>query len=368
MTRGVRLGVVLAAVAVATFTWTGCDREVVADASHERDAKAGAAKPSGAKKRAKKAKKAKLREGVVLGEFRLANNPIVDGDTIWVEGLEPSVRLLGLDTEEKIESDRVRKAVEADFAAYLNEARGNSRRPVKAKTPMGNEATEFAKRFFNDADVVRLERDDPKAVRGTFGRPLAYAFVQKDGRWTSYNVEAVRAGMSPYFTKYGYSHRFHSQFARAEAEAREAERGIWDPEKKHYDDYAERQAWWNARADFIQAFEHEGAGRDDHVLLTHFDADDRLEVRLGQETTVLGVVDEVRRFRGLVRVQLSQADRARFPIIFRDDGVFRRSGIAQAQDEPVTVRGTIERYQKGDYETLQIVVSRPEQVVLVERR
>ncbi len=117
---------------------------------------------------------------------------------------------------------------------------------------MGEKATEFAEAFFADAEVVRLERDDPKDIRGRFGRLLAYAFVEKNGRWTSYNVECVRAGMSPYFTKYGYSHRFHNQLSHAEAEAREAGRGIWDPRSKGYGDYEERKAWWNARADFIR--------------------------------------------------------------------------------------------------------------------
>ncbi|MBW2191959.1 MAG: thermonuclease family protein [Deltaproteobacteria bacterium] len=89
---------------------------------------------------------------------------------------------------------------------------------------MGERATQFAKAFFEGAEVVRLERDDPKEIRGHFGRLLAYVFVKKSGRWTSYNVEAVRAGMSPYFTKYGYSHRFHNQFTHAESEARQAKR------------------------------------------------------------------------------------------------------------------------------------------------
>ena len=191
---------------------------------------------------------------------------------------------------------------------------------------------------------------------------LAYAFVKKNGRWTSYNVEAVRAGMSPYFTKYGYSRRFHTQFARAEREARRARRGIWNPDAQGYGDYGQRKEWWGARADFIQAFEHAATGRDDYIVLNRANAEARLADRLDTEATVLGDVDEIRRFKGLTRVRLAGAAQHVLPIIFHDRGVFQRSELERYLREPVTIRGRIERYTRGDYETLQIVVSDPGQV------
>lgn len=302
--------------------------------------------------------------GLVLGEYRLAPHTVVDGDTIRVEELDDSIRLLSVDTEEKVRSKRDRAAIAADFKGYIKAKRGDAVRPQKAGTPMGDQATEFAEAFFEGTETVRLERDDPKAIRGYFGRFLAYAFVQKDGKWISYNVEAVRAGMSPYFTKYGYSHRFHNQFARAEGEARSARRGIWNPEAKGYGDYAERKDWWDARADFIQAFEHEAAGHDDFVVLTYRDANARLEANLGKEVTVLGTVGKVQFFKGLVRVFLSVQRGHDFPIIFLDRAVFRDSEIGRYRGEPVRVRGAIERYKRGDYETLQIKVSDPKRVAL----
>lgn len=356
MFGGVRFDI---AVAVLLLLGGGCDHGAVADRPNELGSDGAKEAPT-----AKTSdKESELREGIVLGEFTLSNRPVVDGDTIRVEGLDRSIRLLGIDTEEKAKRDE-RKRMESDFEGHLRRQRGNSRRPVRAATPMGDEATAFAETFFDAGDVVRLERDDPKTLRGGFGRPLAYVFVQSDGRWTSYNVEAVRAGMSPYFTKYGYSQRFHQQFARAEEEARDAQRGIWDPSKKHYDDYAERKAWWNARADFIQAFEHAGAGRDDHVILWRTDASTRLETRLDRETFVLGVVEEIQRFKGLVRVFLRSAGKRDFPIIFKGYAVFERSGVADEKGEPVSVRGKVERYTKGQYETLQIVVTDPSQVAI----
>jgi endonuclease YncB( thermonuclease family) len=354
---GVRgsVGCVICACLVAH----GCGRDATADAP---GVLAQSSRPVDTTLAATEEPHATIEEGLVIGEFRLAPDPVVDGDTIRVEGLEGSIRLLSIDTEEPVKSKRDRADIEASFEEYLLQKRGRALRPTKAGTPMGDQATEFARRFFEGAETVRLERDDPKTLRGRYGRVLAYAFVRKDGKWTSYNVEAVRAGMTPYFTKYGYSHRFHNQFARAEAEAREAKRGIWDPNAQSYGDYHERRDWWDARAKFIQAFEHDGTGRDDFIVLTQWDAESRLEDALGREVTVLGVIDRVKHFKTLVRVSLSTAQRHVFPIIFRDRAVFHATGIARFRGEPVTVRGTVERYRRGSYETLQIVVTDSGQV------
>lgn len=343
----------------------GCDRGATAETpiqpvdtaeTHTGDADRGAATAQ--------PRKEIDREGLLIGEYQLADKPVVDGDTIRVEGVDRSVRLLSIDTEEKLHSKADRAAAAKNFQKYLKGKRGEAVRPRKAGTPMGEEATEFAKAFFADEEVVRLERDDPKEIRGRYGRLLAYAFVKKNGRWTSYNVECVRAGMSPYFTKYGYSHRFHNQLSHAEAEARQAQRGIWDPDALGYGDYVERKAWWNARADFIRAFEHEASRRDDYVQLTQWNALDQLEQRLGQEVTVLSTVDRIRHYKGLVRVSLARQRGSGFPVIFFDKDVFLKSGIDRYEREPVTVRGTVERYEKGDYRTLQIVVQEPTQVSL----
>ena len=158
--------------------------------------------------------------GLLIGEFALAPAAVVDGDTIKVKGLDTSLRLLALDTEETFKRESDRRAAEAGFDAYLAAKRGDKARPIKAGTPLGMDAKRFAEEFFAGAEVVRLERDHPKDLRGRFNRYLAYVFVQKNGKWSNYNLEAVRAGMSPYFTKYGYSRRFDREFREAEAEAR----------------------------------------------------------------------------------------------------------------------------------------------------
>lgn len=343
----------------------GCDRGATAEAPvHQVDSAEASTGAAEGPEAATKPRKEIEQEGLLIGEYRLADDPVVDGDTIRVEGIEGSIRLLSIDTEEKLRGRADRAAAAKDFERYLKGKRGNAARPQKAGTPMGEEATAFAKAFFEGADMVRLERDDPKEIRGHYGRLLAYAFVKKNGRWTSYNVECVRAGMSPYFTKYGYSHRFNNQLAHAEAEARRAKRGIWNPDAQGYGDYDERKAWWNARADFIRAFEHEANRRDDYIQLTHWDALAELEEKLGQEVTVLSTIEKIQHFKGLVRVSLASHQRSDFPVIFFDEDAFRESGIAPYTREPVTVRGSVERYEKGRYRTLQIVVKEPAQVSL----
>ncbi len=342
----------------------GCDRQTTSGSVAAAESEVGAPADSADDGSEKIDSDAHEREGLLIGEFALSHAPVIDGDTIRVEGLDRAVRLLSIDTEETFHGKAERAAAAKDFRSYLHRTRGDSPRPVKAGTPMGEEAKRFAKSFFEGVELVRLERDDPKEIRGHYGRLLAHAIVQKEGRWVRYNLECVRAGMSPYFTKYGYSNRFHKDFAAAETEAREARRGIWNPDSKSYDDYDERRAWWNARAEFILAFEHEASGRDDYIELSHWDAGMQLEEALGREVTVLATVERIRRFDRLVRVELAAPNQARFPVIFFDRDVFRRSGIADYAKEPVMVRGKVERYEKGSYRTLQIVVRDPEQVTL----
>jgi endonuclease YncB( thermonuclease family) len=343
----------------------GCDRGATAEAPTQqaglKEAHSGDAKGRDATNE----RKGVDREGLIIGEaYRLPDDAVVDGDTIRVEGIDGSLRLLSIDTEEKLRGKADRAAAAKDFEKYLRDKRGDGARPGKPGTPMGELASEFAKSFLEDSEVVRLERDDPKEIRGHYRRLLAYVFVRKAGRWMSYNLESVRAGMSPYFTKYGYSHRFHDDFVHAQAQAREAKRGIWSQDAEGYGDYDERTAWWNARADFIRAFEHQANGRDDYIQMTHWDALARLEGALGQTVTVLSTIDKIQRFKGLVRVSLARQRGSSFPVIFFDGDVFQESGIGRYWKEPVAVRGTVERYEKGNYRTLQIVVKDPKQVTL----
>lgn len=324
--------------------------------------------------------------GLVIGEFRLASPAVVDGDTIKVVGIEGTLRLLAIDTEETFKSDKDRRAYDEGFDVYLAKKQEGHSRPIKAATPLGMEAKHWAEDFFEGVQTVRLERDHPKELRGRYGRLLAYVMVEKDGAWLNYNVEAVRAGMSPYFSKYGYSRRFHDDFVQAQAEARAAGRGIWDPSTEHYTDYDVRLRWWNARAEVIARFEEEGHGRDDYLVLTNWDSMERLAQHEGDEVTVLATVGDIRPREGKrpARVMLSRRMFNDLPLIFFDDEVLDECGIEQARGEFVRVRGTVSRYvfrskkkrrrAQGEDENeelpsqLQIQIKRPEQVSFVDTR
>ena len=304
--------------------------------------------------------------GLVIGEFPLADDAVLDGDTIAIRGLDSTMRLLGMDTEETFKRDSERKAYAKGFEAYKKELRGNSSRPVKMATPLGEEAKAWAKQFFKGVRTVRLERDHPGEIRGFFGRYLAYVFAEKNGVWVNYNVEAVRAGMSPYYAKYGHSRRFKTEFLEAEAEARAKRLGIWDPTKEHYDDYDERLKWWNARGDIIDRFEREAEKRPNYIVLTRWDALRELEKREGQEVVVLAAVGEIKLGdKGPSLVKLARNQHSSFTLVFFDKDVFKASGVAGASREFIAARGIVKKYKsrRGD-ESLQFVISLPGQISL----
>jgi endonuclease YncB( thermonuclease family) len=297
---------------------------------------------------------------VAIGDFALVR--VVDGDTVRVTGLDASIRLLGIDTEEIAHNERERRALDdaPSFDRYTADQRGTSRRPVKMATPMGEAAKQFAAQFFTAGAKVRLERDDPRQIRDRYGRYLAYVFAWKDGAWVDYDLEAVRAGMSPYFTKYGRSRRFDDAFRAAEAEARAAHRGIWSDATQHYPDYAERIAWWNARADFVAQFERDAAADDGFIDLADDDALDRMEAHRGRQVTVLSTVGNIYMGgRGPARVMLSRRRGADFPIVFFDAGVLAATRLDEWKGEFVRVEGVVTEYRGKP----EIKVDRAEQVV-----
>ncbi len=303
--------------------------------------------------------------GLVIGEFKVTK--ITDGDTIHVDGLDSSLRLLGVDTEETFKSEGDRRAFEAGWAQYMAAKRGTGKRPAKYATPVGEDAKHYADQFFAGAGKVRIERDHPSEIRDRYKRYLAYVFVQKKGVWLNYNVESVRAGMGPYFAKYGQSRRFHDDFVKAQAEARAAKRGIWASGVMAYPDYDERLAWWDARGAFVAKFRAEGEGKPNYIDITHWDATRRLEELVGQEVHILGTVGDVRIGEGgPTRVTLSRQQFSDFPLVFFDLDVFTQSGIALWKSEYVWVTGvpTVYENRNTKKKTVQIVIDRASQIRL----
>ncbi len=303
-----------------------------------------------------------------LGEFPIAGaSAVLDGDTIKVNGLAASLRLLGIDTEETFKKDSERVAFGAGWEPYKKAMRGNSPRPVKFATPLGEDAKHYAQAFFEDVHQVRMERDHPGEIRDFYNRYLAYIFAKKNGVWVNYNVECVRAGFSPYFMKYGRSRRFHAEFLEAEKEAREAQRGIWKPGAMAYPDYDERLKWWAEREAVVTRFEKAAAENPENsIALTRWDAMLRLENKVGQEVTVLGSVSDIKysEGKGPSVVKLARTRTSDFDIVFFDRDVLLASGVQFKKSEFVQVRGTVQKYKSDrGWDKLQMVVTLAGQVV-----
>lgn len=305
--------------------------------------------------------------GVSVGEFRLTK--VVDGDTIYVEGLDKSLRLLGVDTEETFKHEEEKREYEAGWEAYLKKKRGTSARPVKMATPMGDQAKQFAQKWFDGVDKVRIERDHPAEIRDRYERYLAYVLASKNGVWLNYNVECVRAGMGPYFTKYGYSRRYHEQFVKAEQEAKAAKRGIWSDTTEHYADYAERESWWGARGAFVEEFRKEAEGKSNYVDINQWNALSQLEENIGKEVHILGTIGNVSYGgKGPSKATLSRGQKAsdEFPLVFFDRDVMGTSGVAEWRGEYVVVTGvpTLYEFKTSHKKQLQIVIDRASQIKL----
>ena len=137
---------------------------------------------------------------LLAGEHRVIR--VVDGDIIEVnyKGKPEKVRLLCVNTPESVHTDK------------------------KQNIPMGKVASDYTKKQLN-GKYVDLKFEGK--LRGKYDRLLAYVFV--GGR--NFNLELVRQGLSPYYTKYGLSQRYDKKFREVERFARDHRLNIWgDPE------------------------------------------------------------------------------------------------------------------------------------------
>jgi micrococcal nuclease len=145
----------------------------------------------------------------------------VDGDTVVVahNGKEEKVRLLCIDTPESVHPDK------------------------KQNIPMGKVASDFTAKKLMGKDV---DLEFGPELRDRHGRLLAYVMV--DGQ--NFNLEVVRHGLSPYYTKYGLSRKYDQDFREAEKLARKNKLNIWaDPElTERY--LRLKSKWGQSRAEF----------------------------------------------------------------------------------------------------------------------
>ncbi|WDP92406.1 MAG: thermonuclease family protein [Desulfobacter sp.] len=129
---------------------------------------------------------------------------VIDGDTIQIllNGKKEKIRMLNVDTPESVHPDQSRN------------------------TEMGRKASKYTKSRL-EKRYVDLEFEGKK--RGKYGRLLAYVIL--DGH--NYNLELVQKGWSPYYTKYGESQKYHSEFLAAEKQAQKKRLNIWSKKKNN---------------------------------------------------------------------------------------------------------------------------------------
>jgi len=236
----------------------------------------------------------------LLGEFPLkgdVDHAVVDGDTIKVEGLDASIRILFIDTEESFKHGTARirtKEISDNWDEYLeSQMLRATDKPVKFNTPLGYQATLWARDFFRGASIVRLEYDSPSSKRGYYGRYLTYVFAKKGDKWVNFNIEIVKHGYSPYSTKYGRSRRFHKEFLVAQEFAKKAQLGVWSKNGKHYPDYDKRLKWWNKRGEQIDDYRNNGRKKG-YLFIGGNDYDYyKLKKFINKEVKVFGLIRDV---------------------------------------------------------------------------
>jgi len=286
------------------------------------------------------------------GEFKL--DTIEDGDTLRLAGIRKSVRLLCVDTEEVFSGKKRtdKKLAYDDWDAYL-QIHHNSGEIKKYPTPWGEAAEEFAKEFFENISDVIIEHDSLDRTTGFFHRHLCYVIVEKNGSRINFNVELVRNGFTPYYTKYGYSSRYHEDFIAAEHEARKKKVGIWNKKTHCYPDYDERISLWTDRADAIRNFNSSFSNNDDYFMLANETDWSRLKDYVGQEITVFGTIDQIRKKGPPYRLFMAHKQGALF-LLYTDDADLHRMIIEKHyNDRFIYISGTLEKDDK--YYSMRII-------------
>lgn len=133
---------------------------------------------------------------------------VIDGDTFELENKE-RVRMLGIDTPEKYESNKL----DADAQ--------RSGKDKKTIQKLGELASDFTKKLIEGKKVTLVPEDnyDDKDV---YGRLLRYVYLE-DG--TFVNKRIVEEGYANAYRKYKISKL--DEFINSENEAREKHRGLW---------------------------------------------------------------------------------------------------------------------------------------------
>ncbi len=135
---------------------------------------------------------------------------VVDGDTFELSDGE-RVRLLGIDTPEKYESDKLDRDAES------------SGQDKKTIMKLGKLAGDYVRNFVEGKTVI-LEKEPSYSDKDKNGRLLRWVYLE-DG--TFVNGKIVRDGYAYVFEKFPVSKM--DELRKYQREARENKRGLWGP-------------------------------------------------------------------------------------------------------------------------------------------
>lgn len=141
------------------------------------------------------------------GEYLIVTK-VIDGDTFKMSNGE-KVRLIGIDTPEKYDSDKLdRESVRT----------GRDRNTIKK---LGEEASEYVRKLV-EGKRVKLVSEPGYEDKDKYGRSLRYVYLE-DG--TFINAKIIEEGYANVYNAANVSKII--EFRRLEKEARENNRGLW---------------------------------------------------------------------------------------------------------------------------------------------
>ena len=133
---------------------------------------------------------------------------IIDGDTFELENGE-RVRLIGIDTPEKYDSDKLNKDIEM------------SSKDRETIVQLGLMASDYADSILSGKEVILIP-DSTNSNRDRYKRLLRYVYYNDT---IFFNLQIIKDGFAYAYTKYPFV--YMEEFRQAERDARENRKGLW---------------------------------------------------------------------------------------------------------------------------------------------
>ncbi|HMT10156.1 MAG TPA: thermonuclease family protein [Ignavibacteria bacterium] len=136
---------------------------------------------------------------------------VFDGDTFEAEinGKKEKVRMLGIDTPEKFDSDKLTRDME------------RTKKDSETIKKLGELSSQFTRKLLEGKKVL-LEPDKSQDDKDKYGRLLRYVYLE-DG--TFVNEKIVAEGYAVVFRKFKVSKE--KELIDAETDARKGKKGLW---------------------------------------------------------------------------------------------------------------------------------------------